>query len=212
MADTLQPLRSLLARPVGIDEALMPYLGASPFEAAMQADADRTSEGLLTGRLRDLVTILALREAPSSHAMLTAALLWRSAPVAFDVEELREAIVRISLWRGALDDAAVARIALAHHVYDHAIEDVIARTGTEVGPEVEVLRHELEMSAAGDSVVVELGDALLIVQMTATRMFVGIEDEAGGIHIVDSVPMDRRGRDDDQGDAPDGPRPLLLDA
>lgn len=212
MADMLQPLRSLLARPVGIDEALMPYLGASPFEAAMQADEDRTSEGLLTGRLKGLVSILALREAPPRLAMLAAALLWRSAPVAADIEELREAIVRIALWRGGLDDAAVARIVLAHHVYDEAFEEVVARTGSASGPEVEMLQAELEMSAAGDSVVVELGDALLIVQMTATHMFVGIEDDAGGIHIIDSVPMGRRGRDDDQGHAPEGPKPLLLDA
>lgn len=211
MADTLAAFRSMLARLVDIDEALTPYLGESPRQADAHADERITDEGLLTDRLKGLVTILALREAPPRLAMLAAALLWRSAPVATSVDELREAIVRICLWRSGMTDDDLARIADAHRTHMLRLADIMARTGRAEGPMVDELARRLEIEAAGDSVVAELGSSLLIIQMTADDLFVGLEDEDGDVIVIDRVPFDRGGRrDDGRDEAPHGPRPPVL--
>lgn len=212
MAETLATFRSMLARSVTVDEALSPYLGLTALQADRQAEALRTADGLLTGRLRALVTILALREAPAHLAMLVAALLWRSAPVATSVDELREAIVRISLWRSGLDDRDVARIVRAHREHSLASEALLRRTGSADGPEAEALLDELSRSSHGDDVVVELGSTLLVVEMTDTDYFVGLMDEDDVVYVIDRVPHSGWGgdRDDEADGGPVAPAPGLL--
>lgn len=214
MADTLGTFRSMLSRPVTVDEALSAYMGRSAYEADRQAEDERTGDGMFMARLRDLVTILALREAPSDMAMLAASLLWRSAPVATSVDELIEAIARICTWRSGLDDRDVARIIHAHRVHAARFEEAMDRARTSSGPEIDGIMEELSQASHGDTVVAELGCNLLIVEMTDTDFFVGIQDECDVTVVIDRVPHAGGGgwgRDGEDG--PVAPRsPVLIDA
>lgn len=213
MADTLETFRSMLVRPVSLDEAIMPYLGATPLEVDQCAEGRETSNGLLMRRLRDLVVILALREAPPHLAMLAAALLWRSAPVAASVDQLRDAIERIVLWRGGMDKADVARIVAAHRTHSRLYDELTKRLGRSDGAEIEALLEVLTEEARGDDVVVELGVTLMIVEMTDTDYFVGLMDENDVVYVVDRIPHSWRDDPDDDDGRPVAPVPsLLLDA
>lgn len=214
MADTLDTFRSMLARPVTVDEAISAYMGRSAYEADRQAEDERTGDGMLMARLRDLVTILALREAPPGMAMLAASLLWRSVPVATGVDELIEAITRICTWQSGMDDMDVARIIHAHRVYTARFEEAMNRADASSGPEIDAILEDLTQASRGDTVVVELGSNLIIVEMTDTDFFVGIQDDCEVIVVIDRIPHVRGGgwgRDDEDG--PMTPMsPVLIDA
>lgn len=210
MADQFAVLRSLLDRVVPVDEAISPYLGLSAHEADKDADADETSEGLRRDRLRGLVTIIALNEAPPALAMLAAALVWRSAPVAARADEIRTAIGRIADWRAGLGAADVARIAAAHRRYELRFAEILKRTGRAEGPEIDELAYELSDDSPDDHVVAQLGDHLLIVEMTADDFFVGLQSQDGDIIVIDRVPHGGGGWGRDGEDEPTDPGPRIL--
>jgi hypothetical protein len=214
MSHALDPFRSMLDRTVTVDEALTAYLGRHPHEADRQAEDERTGDGMLMARLRDLVTILAIREAPADLAMLVAALIWRSAPVAETVGELRDAIRRICDWRSGLNDGDVARITEAHRTYKTRFEEAMARADMDAGDEIQHILDDLSEASEGNTVVAELGPCLLIVEMTDTDFFVGVQDEDDVIIVMDRVPrVGDGGWDRGEEHTPTGPRPLtLLDA
>lgn len=210
MTDRLADLRTLLTRPVPVEQALEPYLGVSAYEADKDADSIETSAGLIRERLHALVMILALRNAPPGLATLATALLWRSAPVARNAAEIIEAIHRICDWRMAMSQSDVGRIVLAHQMYTQRFEEIISRTGDPEDPEIRKIVSRLDRESRGGHVVAELGDDLLIVEMTDSHFFVGLQDDGGTTIIIDMVPHVRGGGWERDNPEPEGPRPLIL--
>lgn len=214
MAETSEIFRSWLTRQITLDEALAVYMGATPYDADAQADRPTTVDGMLMERLRDLVSILAIRETPAPLAMLVASLIWRSAPVATGMDQLREAMRVICEWRAGLNDAEVSRIIHAHAVYTERFEEAMRSAVSADCPEIDRILSDLAEGSHGDTVVAELGSCLLIIEMTDTDYFVGLQDETDRIIVIDRVPHRGGGGGPGGDDAgPVGPRPrLLIDA
>lgn len=210
--DPIAGLRAMLSRPVTVEDALAPYLGIPVAEANKDADAEETSDGLLRDRLHDLILILALREAPSTLARLVARLVWRAAPVAESVEEVVEAIRVVATWLGSLDGDDVARIVTAHQAYETGFDDIVGRTGEPEGPEIDALLRDLQRDSAGDHAVSGLGDSILVVEMSSSHYFVGLQEADGTVFLIDMVPHSPGGGGGWDGDEPepDAPRPMIL--
>lgn len=209
--DPIAAFRPLLTRSYTIEEALDPYLGANPYETDKDADADETSEGLRRDRLKALVLLLSLRTVAPSCARMAAALLWRAVPVAKNPEQIAGAMRTLCEWRSNLDVLDIERIIHAHTRYETMLNEVVRRTGSVEGPEIEDLLDDLAQETMDDTVMIEMGEYLVIVHMDATDYFVGIQDDDVTI-IIDRIPHDR-GRGWGPDAEPTDPRPtLLLDA
>ena len=194
MANEIETFRSMLTQTVSLEEALAPYLGITLEQAAREADAATTSEGLKRDRLKDLVLLLALRDAPSDLAPLAAALIWKSAPIATSIAEIREAIYRICDWRMGLNEEDLSRIISAHQRFEASFKNHLDRTGQTQGPEIDSFLQILHHEASGDHVVLELGECLLIVEMTDSHYLVGVQEDTGPLIVIEMIPYIRGGR------------------
>lgn len=210
--DAFAALRSMLDRPIPVDEALVPYLGIDIERANAEAGSRLTHDGLLRERLHGLVTILALREVPAALGPTVAALLWRSAPIAADVGELIVAMHRLSAWRSGLAPEDVDRIRSLHRVYEARFDALMEVIDDPCDPAFDELLRELEFQEVDDHVVLEMGGHLVVVEMSSTHYFIGVQSADGTTYVIDSVPHagpgDGGGRDD--APEPDGPRPRIL--